>query len=149
MSTNHTERYGLCQWEAGDKVLRTDFNQDNARIDAALADQAGTLAKLTSHLRSWPVRYTYIGYGMGKLLLSFTDRPIITHIVGQTAWVCVSTGSPKAISFNFTNGTWEALDVTWVLNGFTITSPSQNPTNVCNENQKTYYVTALLEELIV
>ena len=37
MASNHTTNYQLCQWEAADKVLRTDFNQDNAKIDAALA----------------------------------------------------------------------------------------------------------------
>ena len=36
MSTNHTTNYNLNQWEAADKVLRTDFNADNAKIDAAL-----------------------------------------------------------------------------------------------------------------
>lgn len=36
MSTNHTPNYNLCQWEATDQVLRSDFNQDNAKIDAAL-----------------------------------------------------------------------------------------------------------------
>jgi len=40
MSTNHTLNYGLCQWEADDQVLRTDFNSDNAKIDAALAGKA-------------------------------------------------------------------------------------------------------------
>ena len=38
MSTNHTANYNLCQWEATDQVLRTDFNQDNAKIDAALKE---------------------------------------------------------------------------------------------------------------
>ena len=37
MSTNHTPNFNLCQWEAGDKVLRSDFNADNQKIDAALA----------------------------------------------------------------------------------------------------------------
>ena len=36
MSTNHTTNYNLCQWEATDQVQRTDFNADNAKIDAAL-----------------------------------------------------------------------------------------------------------------
>ena len=31
MPTNHTEHYSLSQWEAEDKVLRTDFNEDNAK----------------------------------------------------------------------------------------------------------------------
>jgi hypothetical protein len=39
MSTNYTEHYNLCQWEPADKVLREDFNADNAKLDAALAAQ--------------------------------------------------------------------------------------------------------------
>ena len=40
MPTHQTEHYQLNQWEAEDKVLRTDFNADNAKIDAALAAKA-------------------------------------------------------------------------------------------------------------
>lgn len=43
MASNYTGNYNLCQWEATDAVLRTDFNEDNAKVDAAL----GTLAKQT------------------------------------------------------------------------------------------------------
>ena len=38
MSTKHTSNYALSQWEASDPVIRVDFNADNAKIDAALAD---------------------------------------------------------------------------------------------------------------
>ena len=46
MSTNHTPNFNLCQWEATDKVLRSDFNADNLKIDAALraAVPAGLIA---------------------------------------------------------------------------------------------------------
>ena len=44
MSTNHTTNYDLCQWEATDQVLRTDFNKDNAKIDAALNTLSGQVA---------------------------------------------------------------------------------------------------------
>lgn len=37
MATNYTTNYQLNQWEPTDQVLRTDFNADNAKIDAALA----------------------------------------------------------------------------------------------------------------
>jgi len=40
MASNYTSNYGLCQWAASDKVLRTEFNADNAKIDAALAAKA-------------------------------------------------------------------------------------------------------------
>ena len=36
MASNYTTNYRLCQWEASDKVLRTEFNADNAKIDAAI-----------------------------------------------------------------------------------------------------------------
>ena len=36
MASNYTEHYDLCQWEATDQVQRTDFNADNAKVDAAL-----------------------------------------------------------------------------------------------------------------
>lgn len=32
-----TQHYGLHQWAAEDDFLRTDFNEDNAKLDAALA----------------------------------------------------------------------------------------------------------------
>lgn len=35
MASNYTQNYGLCQWEATDQVLRTDFNEDNQKIEAA------------------------------------------------------------------------------------------------------------------
>lgn len=40
-----TEHYQLNQWEPGDEVKREDFNADNAKVDAALAEQAKTMAE--------------------------------------------------------------------------------------------------------
>ena len=40
MATNQTANYDLNQWLSTDQVLRTDFNADNAKLDAALADLA-------------------------------------------------------------------------------------------------------------
>lgn len=44
MASNYTENYGLCQWEATDQVLRTEFNEDYTKIDAVLKKQADDLA---------------------------------------------------------------------------------------------------------
>ena len=35
---DYTQNYQLNQWEASDRVLREDFNSDNAKIDAAIAE---------------------------------------------------------------------------------------------------------------
>ena len=40
MASGQTTNFGLNQWAAEDPVLRTDFNQDNAKLDAALAGKA-------------------------------------------------------------------------------------------------------------
>lgn len=36
MPSNQTKNYQLNQWEPEDQVLRTDFNKDNEKIDAAI-----------------------------------------------------------------------------------------------------------------
>lgn len=45
---NKTTNYQLSQWDPDDKVLRTDFNTDNARIDAALKVNADAISAETS-----------------------------------------------------------------------------------------------------
>ena len=62
MSTNHTPNFNLCQWEADDKVLRTDFNEDNQKIDAALAGLAASKLELI------PIKTITISTGGSKLL---------------------------------------------------------------------------------
>ena len=44
MASKYTTNYNLCQWEASDKVLRTEFNADNAKIDAALGSLASSVS---------------------------------------------------------------------------------------------------------
>lgn len=38
---NKTSNYQLNQWEASDPFLRSDFNEDNARLEAALTEKSG------------------------------------------------------------------------------------------------------------
>jgi len=47
MPSSYTPNYNLNQWEPDDRVLRTDFNADNLKIDAALgALSAGLSGRL-------------------------------------------------------------------------------------------------------
>ena len=48
MASNQTSSYGLSQWEATDQVKRTDFNADNAKIDAALEELVSGKATTTA-----------------------------------------------------------------------------------------------------
>lgn len=45
MASNHTEHFSLNQWLPDDQVKRTDFNEDNAKIDSALKDLAAAQAE--------------------------------------------------------------------------------------------------------
>ena len=40
----HTSNYNLSQWAGEDRILREDFNADNAKIEAALLQHAAALA---------------------------------------------------------------------------------------------------------
>jgi len=41
----HTPNYNLNQWDPTDRILRSDFNEDNAALDAALSAHDAALAK--------------------------------------------------------------------------------------------------------
>ena len=86
MASNHTEHFSLNQWQADDQVKRTDFNEDNAKIDAALNDLSGRLAEkattaaleaLSKKLASMPclVTGTYTGDGTDSRLISLGFQP--------------------------------------------------------------------------
>ena len=51
-----TEHYQLNQWDAADQVKRTDFNEDNAKIEEALAGRGQALYFLP--LYAGPLRRT-------------------------------------------------------------------------------------------
>lgn len=43
MASGQTENYGLNQWAAEDAVLREEFNRDNVKMDAELAQKVNLL----------------------------------------------------------------------------------------------------------
>ena len=86
MASNHTEHFSLNQWQADDQVKRADFNEDNAKIDAALDALAAEVAKkattaaleaLSKKLASMPclVTGTYTGDGTDSRLISLGFQP--------------------------------------------------------------------------
>ena len=80
MASGQTANYQLNQWEAEDKVLRTEFNADNAKIDAALA----AIPKIVTGI------YTGDGSASRFIDLGFTPKAV---------FVCTQSGltySPNA-----------------------------------------------------
>lgn len=75
MASNHTEHVGLSQWALSDSVVMEDFNEDNRRIDAALA--AGMKVKNGS----------YVGTGRSGAehpnVLEFDFKPVFLVVVSE------------------------------------------------------------------
>ena len=71
---NYTEHYQLHQWEPEDSFLRTDFNEDLGKIDAALQDVTTLAAG-----RADVITGTYTGNGAASrsIELGFTPKAVL------------------------------------------------------------------------
>ena len=102
MSSQKTEHYELNQWLATDQVLRTDFNADNAKIDAALntldsgkadttdldalsATVAGHTAQLDQKGNCRIYVHTYTGNGQygsqNPCSFTFPAQPVLVFLI--------------------------------------------------------------------
>ena len=70
-----TTNYQLNQWDPTDRVLRTDFNSDNQKIDAAIAEKIGIVFG----------SYTGNNNDNRTITLSFTPKAVyLCNELGQT-----------------------------------------------------------------
>lgn len=70
---NYTENYQLTQWEPSDRVLREDFNRDNATIDAALK---------AAHESIRIVHGTFTGDGTAERVIALEFAPKLMLLAG-------------------------------------------------------------------
>ena len=76
----YTTNYGLHQWEATDDFLRTDFNTDFAKIDAALGEKAdGDETQTALDKKAEIVHGSYVGNGaeVHQIQLGFKPRIVL------------------------------------------------------------------------
>ena len=78
----YTPNYGLHQWEGGDNFLRTDFNEDLQKIDAALGEKAEIS------------RGIYTGNGLATQSINLGFQPAVVY-------VCTSTGLINTGKMNY------------------------------------------------
>ena len=74
---SYTANYQLHQWEPADFFLRTDFNADFAKLDAALAGKAG-LADLAEKLGA--VTGSYTGDGSANRTITLGAAPVAVFL---------------------------------------------------------------------
>ncbi len=107
MATNHTPNYNLSQWEPSDPVQRTDFNTDNAKLDAALAAlaaekaDASALAPLATKAEVSSVQeaipHISAGFYNGD---GAASRTINLGFTPKAVFVCKSTGETSFVDAN-------------------------------------------------
>ncbi|RHR10488.1 hypothetical protein DWX58_03570 [Pseudoflavonifractor sp. AF19-9AC] len=81
MASGQTSNYGLNQWAAEDKVIRTEFNEDNAKIDAALA----TIPVI--------VTGTYVGNGATSRFIDLGFTPRAVYVCNGHGYTYSSAGN--------------------------------------------------------
>ena len=142
MATNQTTNYQLNQWEPTDQVLRTDFNADNAKLDAALtvlaedvnekASQAvldtltqtvaGHTALLAQKGNCQVYTTAYTGTGTVSRTFSFPKQPLLVIIGGPSIYLVAVRGITALLSTengesNNLTGTWSGTALTVAYNG--------------------------------
>ena len=162
MSTNHTTNYNLNQWEATDKVLRAEFNEDNAKIDAALKSNADAIGTLEGQMEAVQagkgnckiVYGTYAGTGTadvsGATTLTFSAPPLFVAVMpaGTTDnmdamyRLLLIRGAAHGFTTTATyegtvTVTWSGNSVSWYNYGV--------PAYQCNDSNQQYCYIALID----
>ena len=167
MASNYTEHYDLCQWEATDQVQRTDFNADNAKVDAALdalegqvAEKADgddlaalseTVAEVSAGMGNCDMELlTYTGGGGGSpKMITFSQVPDMYLVAGDLAFIMGQGGKATAIltckDATYSESFVNEVDVTW--NGATLTlSNGVDARYQMSSKNKPYWVLGLKQK---
>lgn len=134
MTSSHTSKYQLSQWERSDKVLMEDFNSDNQKIEDALAGLAASKAEQSevdtlsglvgSALPEMPkvATGTYMGTGTcgegNPTSLTFPFKPKLVVLAGSGVSVVFlegQTGTAQCAGGQITNlrAAWDDATLTW------------------------------------
>ena len=158
MSTNHTTNYNLNQWLATDQVLRTEFNADNSKIDAALKNLSNQDKALEEALNAQGVEIGKLGnceigfveyisnhtYGPDHpTRITFPRRPMAFIVIGYEAVmfsICKS-----GIGLVCSSSTTTDLDLTWSENTVSFYSNANARLQMNSGTNHIYHVLAFYQ----
>ena len=149
MNLNQTQNYQLSQWESTDRILMSDFNSDNAKLDAALKEHDDALAALEAGLTGkGNCRIsvtTYVGDGLASKTLTFDDDPQFLFISGHGGWLAMTAGAQNGKGQDGRDPTSPVL--TW--GDKSVTFQDSLPQEICNLSGTTYFVVSLFGKAAV
>ena len=128
-----TTNYQLCQWDGEDRILRTDFNEDNAKIDAAL-NARNCQVYLTS----------YTGDDSTTRTITFPHKPVLIIVLGSSSIMVAIRGYGYANLISSIN-VYRKPAVTWGETSFTWELENIDPLYGVNSKDAPYQMFALLE----
>ena len=149
---NRTSNYNLCQWEESDRVQRTDFNEDNVKIDAAIkaeADARSAAVAAERAARETAVRtlntaiaggvklkagvYTGTGTDEWTIHAGFPPKVLIIQNVATIAFMTYGDSEGHAIK----DGTPYSYATTWTETGVVL-KRGPGSFNHLNSNTRVY-----------
>ena len=132
---NQTSNYQLSQWDPEDRILRTDFNSDNAKVDAALKANANAISSeastrssavssLTTKLnKKGNVKVEIMTYeGTGEYgashpsSLTFSGRPLLVLFAGNalsSGYLFRGSNFLFGVSDFTCSGSWSGNTYSW------------------------------------
>lgn len=153
-----TENYQLNQWESTDRIMMEDFNNDNAKLDAALAGQGSQLTALAASLAAkgnCKIAITsYTGAGGSRsdtpakpTTVQFQKKPAFFIIKGDTA-LFFATGASAMATCIAPNINWDmaVFGATLTWNGPQVSISASYVNYQMDETGKLYEVIAFYAE---
>ena len=113
---NQTTNYQLSQWESTDRILMSDFNGDNAKIDAALKaldDELNT----KGNCQIWTTSYVGNGnHGSTQSSLTFDKKPLLVYVIGSSTFGLFTAetsviGTENGVSY--ISSSWDENTLSW------------------------------------
>ena len=95
MATNHTTHYDLNQWQATDQVLRTDFNADNVRLEAALAALEGSKLGHIQTIRSTALESASYHIDLDLTGINWSKWAFVGSFFGRNTTLASGNNSPS------------------------------------------------------
>ena len=135
-----TEHYQLCLWEKDDPVLRTDFNENNEKLDKALTGLPkivhGTYTGKGGYGKEYPCT---IEFPFKPLLVSVFDPNGSAFDLGGNVW---PWGAPSGITVTY-NSTHYMMYLSWTDNSVTWYGNGGNASTQLNTEGREYHYIAI------
>ena len=152
MATNHTTNYNLNLWEANDKFVREEFNENTSKLDAAIKAEADARATADTAINTTLAQKAQIAVGhyTGNnaatrfISVGFTPKAVLVIAVKGYTYQSSSYGSATCGGLAVTghdsgNATPPAVQI--VSGGFNVSY--QDRGSCSNENNEGYNYIAL------